>query len=154
MIDQVLDNFRKASETTMQIQQEMLKKWLGQWPTTPDKDGTAWAEQAQTFQKRWLESVTEIMNQHREKLDAQYKAGIAAIEDAFRLTEAKTPEDYRRMTEDLWKKSLETLKSSAESQIQDFQKAVEKWFELAEKAKVSETALAVRESPSPAVQES
>jgi hypothetical protein len=135
MLDQVLDNFRKASETTMQIQQEMLKKWMGQWPTTPATDGNAWAEQAQTFQKRWLESVTEIMNQHREKLDAQYKAGIAAIEDAFRVTEAKTPEDYRRMTEDLWKKSFETLKSSAETQIQDFQKAVEKWFELAAKAK-------------------
>jgi hypothetical protein len=135
MLDQVLDNFRKASETTMQIQQEMLKKWMGQWPTTPDTDGTAWAEQAQTFQKRWLESVTEIMNKHREKLDDQYKAGITAIEDAFRVTEAKTPEDYRRMTEDLWKKSFETLKSSAESQIQDFQKAVEKWFELAAKAK-------------------
>jgi hypothetical protein len=161
MLNQVLDNFRKASETSMQMQQdfrkasetsmhmqqEMLKKWMGQWPTMlPATDGTAWAEQAQTLQKRWLEGVTEVMNKHREKLDAQYKAGIAAIEDAFRLTEAKTPEDYRRMTEDLWKRSFETLKGSAETQIHDLRKAVEKWFELAEKAKVSEPSLAKLES--------
>src|SRR5689334_16033019 len=69
MLDQVLDNFRKASETSMQMQQEMLKKWMGQWPTsTPTNPGAAWAEQALSFQKRRLESVTEVMNQHREKL--------------------------------------------------------------------------------------
>jgi len=137
MLDQVLDNFRKASESTMQMQQEMLKKWMGQWPTAfPATTGTAWAEQAQTFQKRWLESVTEVMNKHREKLDSQYKAGIAAIEDAFRVSEARSPEDYRRMTEELWKKSFETLKSSAETQVHDFQKAMEKWFEMVTKAKL------------------
>jgi len=137
MLDQVLDNFRKASETTMQMQQEMLKKWMGQWPTAnPSTPGAAWVEQAQSFQKRWLESVTEVMNKHREKLDSQYKAGIAAIEDAFRATEAKSPEEYRRMTEELWKKSFESLKGSAESQIHDFQMAIEKWFEMATKAKV------------------
>jgi len=136
MLDQVLDNFRKASETSMQMQQELLKKWMGQWPmATPSTPGAAWAEQVQSFQKRWLEGVTEVMNKHREKLDAQYKAGITAIEDAFRVTEAKTPEEYRRMTEELWKKSFESLKGSAESQIHDFQKAVEKWFEMATKAK-------------------
>jgi len=101
----------------------------------PVDPGAAWAEQAQSFQRRWLEGVTEVMNKHREKLDAQYKAGITAIEDAFRVTEAKTPEEYRRMTEDLWKKSFESLKGSAESQIHDFQKAIEAWFEMATKAK-------------------
>jgi len=135
MFDQVLDNFRKASESTMKMQQELLKKWMGQWPTPPLADsGTAWAEQVQTFHKRWLESVKEVMTKHREKLDAQYKTGISAIEDAFRVTEAKSPEDYRRLTEELWRKSFDTLKSSAEAQIQDFQKAVDKWFELTAKA--------------------
>jgi hypothetical protein len=138
MLDQVFDNFRKASESTLQMQQDLFKKWTTQWPTTPPATaGTAdWTEQAQAFQKRWLESVTEVMSKHREKLDAQYKAGISAIEDAFKVTEAKTPDDYRKMTEELWRKSFETLKTSAETQIQEFQKAVEKWFELMEKAKV------------------
>jgi len=63
-LDQVLDNFRKASETTMQIQQEMLKKWMGQWPTTPDTDGDRLGRtSADLPESAWLESVTEIMKQ-------------------------------------------------------------------------------------------
>jgi hypothetical protein len=138
MLDQVFDNFRKASETTLQMQQEMFKQWVSQWPTataTP-ATATAWVEQAQVFQKRWLESLTELMNKHRESLDAQYKAGIRAIEDAFRVTEARTPDDYRRLSEELWRKGFETLKASADNQMRDFQAVVEKWFDLAAKAKV------------------
>ena len=40
------------------------------------------------------------------------------------------------MTEELWRKSFETLKSTAETQVRDLQKAIEKWFELVSKAKV------------------
>jgi hypothetical protein len=138
MLDQVFDNFRKASETTLQMQQEMFKQWLGQWPTTPaaPATATAWVEQAQGFQRRWIEGLTELMNKHRESLDSQYRAGIRAIEDAFRVTEAKSPDDYRRLSEELWRRSFDTMKSSTENQIRDFQAAVEKWFDLASKAKV------------------
>jgi hypothetical protein len=136
MFDQVLDSFRKVSESTIQMQQELFKQWVSQWPTTtPTSPEGGMAEQAQTLQKRWLETVTEMMNRHRESLDAQYKSGIRAIEDAFRVTEAKTPEEYRRMTEDLWRKGFETLKGTAETQIRDFQTAVDKWFELTANAK-------------------
>ena len=142
MIDQVLDNFRKASESTVQLQQELFKQWTSQWtsaaPTLPgvNSDPAAWTQQAQTFQKRWLETLTDMMNKHRESLDAQYKAGIRAIEESFRVNEAKSPDDYRRMTEELWRKSFENLKSSTETQIRDFQAAAQKWCELMAKAKV------------------
>jgi len=136
MLDQVFDNFRKASESTFQIQQDLFKQWVSQWPTTPPATGAAFAEQAHTFQKRWLDTVTDMMNKHRESLDSQYKAGIRAIEDAFRVTEAKTPDDYRKIAEELWRKGFENVKSSAETQARDFQGAVEKWFELVAKAKV------------------
>ena len=142
MIDQVFDNFRKASESTVQLQQELLKQWTSQWtaaaPTLPGmpSDPTAWTQQAQTFQKRWLDTLAEMMNKHRESLDAQYKAGIRAIEESFRVNEAKSPDDYRRMTEELWRKSFENLKSSTEAQIRDFQAASQKWCELVAKAKV------------------
>src|SRR5438105_3078270 len=91
MIEQVLDNFRKASESTLQMQQELFKQWAGQWAApgaTTAGNPAALAEQAQTFQKRWLETVTELMNKHRESLDAQYKAGIKAIEESFKVAEA------------------------------------------------------------------
>jgi hypothetical protein len=139
MLDQVFDSFRKASESTLQMQQELFKQWTSQWSTgMPSPAGTpaAWAEQAHTFQKRWLETVTELMNKHRESLDSQYKAGIKAIEEAFRVTEAKTPDDYRRLTEELWRRGFDSVKNSTESQLRDVQAAVQKWFELMAKAKV------------------
>lgn len=142
MIEQVFDNFRKASESTMQLQQELFKQWTSQWttaaPTLPGVpcDATAWTQQAQAFQKRWLETLAEMMNKHRESLDAQYKAGIRAIEESFRVNEAKSPEEYRRITEEFWKKGFENLKSSTETQIRDFQAAAQKWGEMMAKAKV------------------
>jgi hypothetical protein len=138
MIDQVFDSFRKASESTLQMQQELFKQWTSQWSAgvpTPAGTPAAWAEQAQTFQKRWLETVTELMNKHRESLDSQYKAGIKAIEEAFKVTEAKSPDDYRRLTEELWRRGFDSVKSSTESQLRDVQAAVQKWFELMAKAK-------------------
>jgi hypothetical protein len=143
MIDQVFESFRKASESTLQMQQELFKQWTSQWsavvpmaaaPTaaTPTAAGTpaAWTEQAQTFQKRWLDTVTELMNKHRESLDAQYRAGIKAIEEIFKVADAKSPEDYRRLTEELWRRGFESIKSSTESQIRDFHAAMQKWIEL------------------------
>jgi hypothetical protein len=140
MIDQVFDNFRKASETTVQMQQELFKQWSTQFGGTTPAVPTmmtpaAWTEKAQAFQKRWLETIAEMMNKHRESLDSQYKAGIRAIEETYRATEAKTPEEYRKVSEELWRKGFENLKTSAESQIRDFQAGVEKWFELAAKTK-------------------
>jgi hypothetical protein len=137
MFDQVLDNFRKASESALQMQQELYKQWVSQWPTTPFTPPAGGpTEQVQTLQKRWLESVSELMNKHRESLDTQYKSGIRAIEEAFRITEAKDPAEYRRMAEELWRKGFDNLKSSTEAQVRDYQAAVEKWFELMAKAKV------------------
>lgn len=135
MFDQVFDNFRKATETTLQAQQDLFRQWMSQWPmfpmdpTTPGSNGII-SEQARSFQKHWTECVTALMTKHCEALDTQYRAGIREIEDALRTTEAKSPEEFRRLTEELWRKSFEVLKQTIENQIRDFQVAVEKWSEL------------------------
>ena len=100
--------------------------------TTPASDGVVGevSEQARSFQKQWTDIVTALMTKHCEALDAQYRAGIRTIEDALRTTEAKSPEEFRRLTEELWRKSFEVLKQTIENQIRDFQIAVEKWSEL------------------------
>jgi hypothetical protein len=139
MIDQVIENFRKASASTLQMQQEVFKQWTSQWSAAaPSAAATpaAAAEQAQSFQRRWFQTVTELMNTHRESLDAQYKAGIKVIEETSKVAEAKSPDDYRRLTEELWRKGFENFKSSTETQIRDFQTAVQKWFELMAKARI------------------
>ena len=78
--------------------------------------GAAWLEQLSDAQKKWGETVTDMLNKHRESLDAQYKAGIRTIEEAFKVGEAKDPQQFRRLTEELWKHGLESLRTVAEAQ--------------------------------------
>jgi hypothetical protein len=134
MFEQVFDNFRKATETTLQAQQDLFRQWTSQWPMFPltpaTPSSTGMTEQAQSFQKKWAECVTALMTKHCEALDAQYRAGIRTIEDALRTTEARSPEEFRKLTEELWRKSFEVLKQTIENQVRDFQVAVEKWSEL------------------------
>lgn len=137
MFDQILDTYRRAAESTMQLQQNMLRGWVQQqWPQmfmgmpTLGNPGAVWLEHVHAMQHKWSETVTAMLNQHREMLDAQYKAGIKTIEDAFKLGEAKDVEQFRKLTEELWKHSFEALKTVTEDQTKEFQAAMKKWFEL------------------------
>ena len=135
MFDQVFDNFRKATESTLQAQQDLFRQWMSQWPMFPvtptaSPSAAGITDQVRNLQKQWADSVTALMTRHCEALDAQYRAGIQTIEDALRTTEAKSPEEFRKLTEDLWRKSFEVLRQTIENQIRDLQAAVEKWSEL------------------------
>jgi hypothetical protein len=139
MYDQVLDNFRKAAESTMQIQQDLLRNWAQHWTQVPLMPGASAvsppvegaAEQVRAFQKRWGDTVTDMMRAHKEALERQYKAGIRTIEDAFRVGEAKDPEQFRKLVEELWRQSFDSLKTIVESQMRDFQTSIEKCLEAA-----------------------
>jgi hypothetical protein len=142
MFDQMMESFRKATESTLQVQQEMFRNLTTQWSQTPGMmmpggavgTSAGWMEQVRAFQKAWSHQMTDLMTRHREALDTQYRAGIRTIEDAFRMGEARDPEQYRRLTEQLWRQSFDALRSVSESQVRDFQAAAEKWFESATKA--------------------
>ena len=101
MLDQLFESFRKTSECSMHMQEEMYKQWAQQWPTLPLNAAGVSAEWVQTFQKRWIEFMTDSLNKHRESLDSMYKSSIQVIERASHLSEAKSPDDFRRMVEDL-----------------------------------------------------
>ena len=72
--------------------------------------GAAWLEQLSEAQKKWGETITDMLNKHRESLDAQYKAGIRTIEEAFKVGEAKDPQQFRRLTEDSGSTALNASK--------------------------------------------
>jgi hypothetical protein len=133
MFDQILENYRKAAESTLQFQQLMLRNWTTQWPQAFGvvNPAAAWTDQFHAAQRKWAETVTEMLNKHRETLDAQYRAGIRTIEDAFRVFEAKDPEQFRKLTEELWRQCFECLRQVGEAQTQDVQAAMQKWFEFA-----------------------
>src|SRR6516165_9880885 len=107
--DQMFESFRRASMSSMQLQQEMLKQWTQQWPWPLSAAGGS-LDWAQRFQKRWVEFTCESLNRHRESLDSMYKLVIQVVEQSSRLSESKTPEDYRRGMEEVRNKLFETFK--------------------------------------------
>ena len=86
-------------------------------------------------QKRWLEFASDTLNKQRALLDSLYRSGIELIEHAFRVTEAKSPEDYRRLVEELWRKLSDSFKAQSEAQLREFQDATAKWLERAQVGK-------------------
>jgi hypothetical protein len=129
MFQQSMEMLRKASEASLQFQQDLLRQWSQQWLAAP---AGASAERARDFQKRCLGLTLEILNKHRESLDTGYKAGIQAMEETFRLAEGKSPEEYRRTAEDLWRKLFDTFRGQYETQMHELQKFASMSFDIAQ----------------------
>ncbi|HEX3905296.1 MAG TPA: hypothetical protein VH853_20890 [Polyangia bacterium] len=121
MADQLFDTYRKASESWMQMQQDLFRN-AGQpsffAPPPGMAGGPDWARNAH---KRWAELTGEMLNRQRESVDALYKSLIQAVEQASRISEAKSSEDYRRATEEIWGKWFESVKNHSEAQFRDAQ---------------------------------
>jgi hypothetical protein len=125
MFDQFMDGIRRTSESSFQMQQEVFRQWTRMWGQMPPGVGGA-TEWGRASQKRWVDLGVEMLNKHREGLDATYKAGIELIQQAFSVSDAKSPDDYRRMTEDLWRRLFDLQKQQAENQFRDFQTLYDK----------------------------
>jgi hypothetical protein len=128
MLDALCESFRKASESSLQIQQDVVKHWAQQWQATTSASAAVPGDWSRTVQQRWLEVTLDLLNKHREAIDSAYRSGIQIVEQAFRISEAKSTEDYRRMAEDLWRKLFEVFKGQSEIQFRDFQNLAEKSF--------------------------
>ena len=164
MVDKILENYSKAVESTLKLQQEMLRNWTMQWSpfgtqvfelpmtgtstsasampadsacapltrTSTSASATpaaAWLEQLSTAQRKCAEAVADMLKRHQETLDEEYRAGIRAIDDAFRVGEARNPEQFQRLSEELWRRNCEVLKTAVASQMHDVQSVMQKWYE-------------------------
>jgi hypothetical protein len=128
MFDPIFENLRRATELTIQMQQEMLKKWTALWPNPPSPPG--WSEQAQKLQKKWAEIVEETLKRQRDLLETQYSAGLKNIESAFAVAEAKDYGEVRSKTVELWQKTFDNLRQTFEAQLRGYQSAMSKCWEL------------------------
>jgi hypothetical protein len=134
MYDQLFETYRKTSESWLQMQQDMFKNVVQQWlSATPHTAGVA-SDWNRTFQKRWMELAVEILNKHRESIDAMYRSVIQLIEQSSRMSEAKSAEEYRRVVEEMWRKWFESVKSQSESQFRDVQNWAGKSLEIVQNA--------------------
>jgi hypothetical protein len=134
MFDQMLESFRKASESSLQAQQDFFKGWVQQLPSTPFTAGGApgdWGD----VHKRWQEAATEALNRHRSLLDASYKSSIELLEQSFRFSEVRNPEDYRRQLEEFWRKLTDTLKAQSETQYRELRNVTDRWIDKTQTAR-------------------
>ena len=150
MFEQIFDEYRKAVETSFRMQQELYRQWMNGWPVKPPDvrvvdrpavdvrvvDRPAVKEQIRSYQKQWSETLAETMEKHRESLNTQYKNGIEAIELAFRTTEARTPEQYWRLTQEFWRKSIDSYKTAFETQSMYVASLAQMWLDMVTRGKV------------------
>jgi hypothetical protein len=131
MFDQLFEGVRKASESTLQAQQDMFKQWVSQIPSAPLSAARISGDWNAAFQKRFIEMITEALTKHREFLDTAYRSGIDVMQHCLRVSDAKSPEEFRKLTEELWRKLSETFKEQSEAGYHELQRTADRWLELA-----------------------
>jgi hypothetical protein len=131
--DQMFESFRKASMSSLQLQQEVFKQFSQQWPMPATAPGGApeWVPQ---FQKRWAEFASDSLTRSRESLETMYKLALEMVALTSRVYESKTPEEYRAGVEEARVKVFDTIKDQSDTQLREFQKTAEKWFDVFNKA--------------------
>jgi hypothetical protein len=129
LFEEVFQNIRKAAETGLKMQQEMLSQWSVLWPGVPTPQ-SAWLNQVQQFRSKFMSTVAELARKHGDVIDRQYRAALESLDAALDATEASTPEEARRKTEHLCRKTLDCMREMTETQIREFQDAITKWTDL------------------------
>jgi hypothetical protein len=135
MFDEVFDACRKTAESSLRMQQEMFRHTLQQWPGASSHDNGVLEASARESTTRWIEFTTDSLNLQRESIEAMYKSAIQIFGQAMRLSEAKTPDAYRRMVENFWRTMFEAWKNQSEMNLRGFEKGLEKWSKLFPEAK-------------------
>jgi hypothetical protein len=134
MLDQIFELSRKAMESSLQIQQAMVRHWTQDLPSMSPLSAGLSADWGGAMRKRWIEITLEMLNRQREAFDANYRATIQAIEKLMRVAEAKSSEDSVKAMEEVWRTMLDAVKNQSEAQFREFQSWIEKSLDLARKA--------------------
>jgi hypothetical protein len=140
MFDQMFDAYRKASESWLQVHQDMLKQGGLQWMSSSPTNAAGAADWNRTLQRRGVELLVEFLNRNRESLDMVYRSMIHLLEQTSRMSEAKSPEEFRRLVEDAWRSWFESVKSQSETQFRDVQTWAGRSLELVNGAQAQERA--------------
>jgi len=131
--EEMLENTRKAAEATLKMQQDAFQQWTLMWPGFPTPQ-SMWLDKMRDFQRQWSNTVSDLARKHRDTFDRQYQAALESLEEALRLGETSNPEEFRKRTEQLCRKTLDCVREVSEAQMNEFQTAMNKWSELVTKA--------------------
>ena len=133
--EQVLDSMRKATESSLKMQQDALQQWTALWPGLPrvPTPQSVRKDNLLEFQRQWSNTVSDLAHKHRNTVDRQYQAALEALDEALRVGESSSPEEYRRRTDQFCRKALECMREASETQIKEYQDAMNKLSELVAK---------------------
>jgi hypothetical protein len=132
VLEGIFQNIRKAAETNLKLQQEILQQWTQLWPMPAPQ--AAWLDHVRDFQKKWSDAMSDRVRKHRDVMNKQYQAVVESFDAALRVGEATNPEEYRRRSEQFCRRTLDCAREVSESQLREFQDSAAKWTELATKA--------------------
>ncbi|MCA9235913.1 MAG: hypothetical protein KDA44_10610 [Planctomycetales bacterium] len=129
LMEGVFDEVRKAAETNLKLSQEMMRQWVTMWPGIPTPQ-SMWLDKMRDFQKSWTSAVSELARKHRDTVDRQYQAALESLDQALKFAEAKNPDEFRKRSEELCRKTIDCVKECTEAQVKEFQNALTKLTEL------------------------
>jgi hypothetical protein len=119
---------RKATGTVVREQQEVFTKWAPLCPVVPLF--TAPLGRLHPFRKEWGEIVGELTRVQCKALEAQFGAGLRAIDEALHLPEAKDCQELSTRTIELWQKVGDSLRQTCDAQVRDCQAVLVKGARL------------------------
>ena len=132
VLDDVFHNIRKAAETNVKMQQEFFQHWTHFWPMpTPQ---SVWVDKLRDFQKQCTTMISDLARKHREVIDKQYQAAVESLDAALRVIESTNPEEYRRRSEQMCRKTIDSMREISETALRELQDVAAKFMELATKA--------------------
>jgi hypothetical protein len=134
MLEQLLEISRKATESSLQMQNVLFKSLTQDLFSTSQAGSGASEGFGGSVKKRSVELTLEALNKHREQLDSSYRAAIQTIEQALHVPDAKSPEDLARAVEDVWRRLFDVFKTESETQFRELHTYTERWFETVRKA--------------------
>jgi hypothetical protein len=133
LFEEVFANMRKATEANLKMQQEVFRQWTTMWPGIPTPQ-SIWIDKMRDFQRQWSNTISDMARKHRDAVDRQYQAALESLDAALRVSESTNPEEARRRSEQLCRKTIDCMREMSEAQIREFQDAMTKVTELIAKA--------------------
>ena len=130
MFEQAFENLKKATESSVKLQQEMYQNWIEAFPSVAASGIPTPADEMKKWRHKLEEITTEMLKKQKQMVDQNYDAGIKAMEDLFATAEATSPQEYQQKVTELYRKSFDSLRQLSEAQMNEFKSAAAKWTEL------------------------
>ncbi len=130
LFDQALDNYEQALKAGLRLQEESTRWWAG--VLNQAASPAQWQRAINAFtdesfpaaQKQVMEEALQLVEQNSRK-------SLELLRKASQVNWPSSPAETQVRLQELWKDSLELLRSNAAAMVQANQRALDIWMEAA-----------------------